>query len=545
MKLTVAKRLALGFASLIVITAVCELLAGYFVKQLQSDLYEVVEVNTRQLVKAAELVDSVQEIRIQYRQIVLETAPEARAKIQTSYLGAKKKLTDDIAALDKLFSDPKYPPLPQESAALKKIHDTLPGALSAADKVIESAIGGHDAEARSAVSSSASPLMSQLNTHLRELSKIEQQLNDDKVKAVNERISFIEFSLGALVIGAILIGSILAYFITRSITVPLNELQTFMHNVGTNYDFTRRLEVNRDDEIGRTLKALNGLLDVLQNSFQQLATVGRSVTTSVDQLSATSRSMSQISNDVSESSSGMAAGIEQVTVSIGHVADRAEECDRTAREAGRLATAGGDVIENTIGSINQIAGQVRNSAEQIDQLKTRTESIGAVVNVIKDIADQTNLLALNAAIEAARAGELGRGFAVVADEVRKLAERTATSTHEIIATVSAIQSEAGSTVAAMEQTVRDVDIGVGEAQKASIAIRDIRHSADQVVEQVSDISNAMREQSSASSSMARQVERVAQMSEESSGAAARTAEEGDRLRQLSQDLDQAINRYRV
>ncbi|MBM5572677.1 MULTISPECIES: methyl-accepting chemotaxis protein [Deefgea] len=368
--------------------------------------------------------------------------------------------------------------------------------------------------------------------------------NEAKKNIANSISSAISLSIGMGVMLMIAIA-IIGMLIARSIINPLNSMRQFVLQLGSDYDFTRRITVSSRDEIGESLEALNGLIATLQGSLQQLNRIGRDVTGSATGLSNASSELSDASQSVSNAASSMAAGVEEVTVSISHVADRADECDRTAREAGQMASTGGAVIESTITSINQIADDVRVSAQQIESLKERTASINAVVNVIKDIADQTNLLALNAAIEAARAGDLGRGFAVVADEVRKLAERTASSTQEIIGTVSAIQNEANATVTTMQQTVRQVDLGVERAQEASDAISKIRHNADQVVEQVSEITGSMREQSAASAMMAQQVEQVAQMSEESSSVAQNTASEGERLRQLSKELDSAISRYRV
>jgi methyl-accepting chemotaxis protein len=400
-------------------------------------------------------------------------------------------------------------------------------------------------EARSYISKSVSPQAEKFSTALNIAKAHNSDYSKEASRDVKAQVSnaiTTSLSLG----GALLLLAFgLGIWITQGIKKPLQDLRQFLVDLGTNYDFTQRMKVTGNDEIAESLSALNGLLDTLQGSLQQLHRIGRDVTGTASQLSVSSNELSSASHHVSGAASSMAAGVEEVTVSIMLVADRSRECDHTAREAGKMAASGGDVIESTIKSIQQIAEDVRVSAGQIESLKERTASINSVVNVIKEIADQTNLLALNAAIEAARAGEQGRGFAVVADEVRKLAERTSLSTREIIATVSAIQSEANATVLSMQHAVKQVEHGVHCAQEASTAIASIRQNADQVVEQVSEISDSMREQSSASNMMAQQVERVAQMSEESSSVAQNTADEGVRLQQLSRELDAAIAYYRV
>ncbi|WP_297573481.1 methyl-accepting chemotaxis protein [uncultured Deefgea sp.] len=501
--------------------------------------HEVTDNIVPSITLLAHVTDQYSNLRRAFLLHILEADSEKKNEIERDFKAQASEIQDALQKYEAMLYDDT------DRANLASIKSELNAWLPITGQVFKLSHENNTSEAMQLITQTAAPQAKKVVAALQKAedynAELTQKMRADVNNAISSSVSM-GVTLGLLAIALLCVVSLI---IARSITGPLNKMQNFMVDLGTHFDFTKRIDVHNKDEIGVSLVALNSLLDTLQASLKKLAHVGSQVGVCVNGLSNSSAELSSASRGVSESASSMAAGVEQVTVSVTHVADRAQQCDMTAREAGRLAGTGGEVIDNTINSINQIADQVRQSAGQVENLKDRTNSITSVVNVIKDIADQTNLLALNAAIEAARAGELGRGFAVVADEVRKLAERTSSSTQEITSMVSEIQNEANHTVQTMQQTVRQVDNGVSMAHEASTAISNIRKSADDVVAQVSEISSSMREQSTASAMMAQQVERVAQMSEESSSVAEQTASEGGRLKSLGNELDEAIARYKV
>jgi methyl-accepting chemotaxis protein len=371
--------------------------------------------------------------------------------------------------------------------------------------------------------------------------KINEELEKSSIDAA-DRAHNLTLIMGVAIF---LLTSGFIFLLARSITSPLNQLRATIVGVEKSQDFTQRVKISSTDEVGQIAKSFNDLMITLQQAFTQVLGSVSKVSDAAQGLSASSSMASQMSSVQSETTASMAAAIEELTVSVQHVSESANEASAISQNSGNLSNEGGEVITNAASEMSKIAETVRLAAQDIEKLDKHSNQVSSIVQVIKEVADQTNLLALNAAIEAARAGEQGRGFAVVADEVRKLAERTTRATEEITKMIGAMQQSAQAAVTTMEAAVDQVSGGVEMATQAGSAIVKIKQSSEQVVGVVNDITSALSEQTIASNAIATQVEKVAQLTEENSAAISQTANAAKELHELADAMRAAVTRFKI
>jgi methyl-accepting chemotaxis protein len=327
---------------------------------------------------------------------------------------------------------------------------------------------------------------------------------------------------------------------------PLDRLGRRMRDIAEGGgDLTGRVDVRGHSELDVVGHWFNVFIERIETIVVRVSGVAGTLAKASAQLSETAReaaSWTALQNDEAGRITGSMNEISTAAFAISETTQRAAE---EAGSAEKKAHAGGETIQSTVATIQQLLVANQATATKIEELGRASDAIGAVTGVIDDIANQTNLLALNASIEAARAGEHGRGFAVVASEVRRLAERTRHATQEIDQTVHAIQTGTAEVIEAMRSSMSHAETGVGSARFAGGALASIIQESEAVQRMVTEIACASAQQSASTQSVNVALIKIAGITERVTAGAGNAAKGCDYLSLLAADLNQLVGAFKV
>jgi methyl-accepting chemotaxis protein len=325
-----------------------------------------------------------------------------------------------------------------------------------------------------------------------------------------------------LTLFVILLIFIIINIFIRTALKPLEGMMETLNVIAENWDLTKRVSVNRNDEIGRladffnmTFDKMKTLVRIIKMQAAELSDTGTGLAAHMNGTAAEINEIAGTIQTIKEQAENQFKAVKESGESISRIMDRGEslyahitvQSDSVSKSSAAIKQmvtnihAVTETLINNSGSIKTLsessdAGRVnvQKVSTAIQKIAKDSEGLSAINAVMENIASQTSLLSMNAAIEAAHAGEAGKGFAVVALEIRKLAES------------AAAQSKTSSSVL---KTIKESINAIAQSTEGMLMqFERMEQEVKTVSEQEAGVLNAMEEQKTGSKSILEAVSRL-------------------------------------
>ncbi|SFU64335.1 Methyl-accepting chemotaxis protein [Paenacidovorax caeni] len=508
--LRIGMKLGLAFIAMVLLSLLVGVLALVQLSDVHEDTHDIATNWLPSVHILGEMRATANRLRASEVGLALSESPEEKAR-----------LAQDVLAVDKILADQEkvYAPMvtPQEVKTYEEFKQSREAYLKVQAQLLALAKeGGAQADTAKLLYGDSQKAFIAMAETIGRLAKINTDGADKAYKASQASYDAARAMVGAGLALAVAVAVALGWWITRLITVPVDEAVRATREIA-NGNLAVSLSVRSRDEIGQLLQGLIEMRDKLAAVVSEVRSNAEGVATASAEIAQGNSDLSGRTESQASALEETAASMEQLGSTVRQNADNARQANQLALNASTVATHGGEVVAQVVDTMRGINDSSRRIAD--------------IIGVIDGIAFQTNILALNAAVEAARAGEQGRGFAVVAGEVRSLAQRSADAAKEIKSLITA-------SVERVEQGSQLVDQAGSTMEEVVTAIR-------RVTDIMGEISAASSEQASGVAQVGEAVTQMDHATQQNAALVEQSAAAAASLNQQAQDLVGAVAVFRL
>jgi len=536
MKTTIVAKLYFGFGIMAVLIAG----SGAFIIHSTNEAmvnYDRLNQNTHGAVLLAEAQSSLWQLRYGFPQFLVGDAG-ARAAIVAEEPKLYRQINDALDSYSGLDISQ------EEKRALADLREIYRDYVQARPKWFELLGSGKEQEAADWRAKTTTPFGAATVKNFNDLIALQHGVGVAMQDAIAEDARTIRFAVILFVALSLIMAGLVAYFITRSIVMPLGRLVAITERISKG-DLTSRMKLNHADELTALSDGFDRMTDELTILVGQVQRSSIQVGTSVTAIAATAKQQQATATEIAATTTEIGATSREISATSKELVRTMSEVSAVAEQTATLASAGQAGLSRMKVSMPQVMEAAGSINAKLAVLNEKAGNINQVVTTIAKVADQTNLLSLNAAIEAEKAGEYGRGFSVVAAEIRRLADQTAVATFDIEQMVKEIQAAISAGLMGMDKFSDEVRRGIGDVQQVGSQLLQIIQQVQALVPRFETVNEGMQAQATGA-------EQISEALLQLTGAAQQTVESLrqstfaiDELNQVSGNLRSSVYRFKV
>lgn len=517
MKVSVRKKILLGFLSVVMLLGLTGGIFYFEVKKMDESYSDLVDRRAEILSHAKDVQNYASREISSLRAILLREE------------GAYDSLKEVISGLE--FSVQQMEGLVQlqnTKDEIQKITSLNMEFVNKVEQVVEMLRTRPEEASRIAIEE-AMPLARSIRDDVDALVSDQDQRMKEGSKVNSELVDSINFTIIVLNLSALLLALAISALVARMISKPISAMASAAKSIADGNLNIADISVKNRDEIGSLAESFNLMKRNLHDLISQIGWNSTQVAATSEQLSASAEESTKATELISNEVQEVAAGAEkQMTLSdestqaVVQIQDQMNQAASTIHamasymeSTNNKAISGNQVVLNTVDQMNAAQASVGVTVEVVHDLNRKLQEIGQIVNLMTDIARQTNLLALNAGIEAARAGEHGGGFGVVAKEVRGLAAHSNDAAEQIKSLIQEVQTKSEHAVRAMNEGAATLDNGIQLVHRTGDTFQEIANSVERLTEGSRNISEMFEQVTQRAVTMTESIEHMARISRQS------------------------------
>lgn len=242
-------------------------IGGYAMYQSRGSAVEVKSVTEGvmpSVLASSDLMGQLKDVQLAAMVMVTETDNQLVVQ-ENEKLAEKKAVLEKALALQEKQADGVA-----QRGLIVQAQESLDNYFGAIDNTAKFKLAGKNEIAQAQFFGGVMQYQTELEGIVNTLRIEKNRFKDNAIASLNGKLSQTTTTITMVTIVAVLLLGGIGFLLYRQITGPISRMSSMMGEIATSQDFTRRLPVQRMDEVGHSIVAFNGMVEKIEEASAQV-----------------------------------------------------------------------------------------------------------------------------------------------------------------------------------------------------------------------------------------------------------------------------------